>query len=152
MTRARSAKEGETRGQDHPGCLEDIQDEVTALIEFLLASIANACAVVPEQSEDAISAVFVAIIRALDLGDNSLFPRITVPTVVEAAILEAVAGNLGRDVRPMERVSPVLRLGRLGATKAGEGERQGQHLSHEKRDTIHLRVGSLFPNRRYYDT
>ena len=85
---------------------------MVALVPSLLVPVVPAMRVA-EDAEDPVAAVFVAIIRALDLRHDALFARIAIPAVVESVILEAVTRHLRRDVRPVEIVGPVLGLGRL---------------------------------------
>ena len=55
---------------------------------------------------------------------DPLFARIAVPPVIQSVILEAVAGDLGRDIGPVEIIGPILRLGRPGSPE--RDHRQGQ--------------------------
>src|SRR5271155_2156313 len=106
---------------------EDVHGIVHPGVELLLLPVVPTVGVT-EDAEDPVAAVFVAIIRALNLRDDPLFARIAIPAVVKAVILEAVAGDLRRDVRPGHIVVPVLRLGRLDPAEAEDREGQGQHL------------------------
>ena len=103
---------------------EDIQDVMVALVPSLLVPFVPAVGMA-EDTEHAISAVLVAIVRALNLGHDPLFTRITIPAVVESVILEPVARDLRRNVRPVEIVGPVLRLGRVNPPARGQREGQG---------------------------
>ena len=97
------------------------------LVPLLLLPIVPSVGMAKE-AKDPVAAVFVAIIRALDLRDDPLFARIPVPAVVKAVILESVPGDLGRDVGPVEIIGPVLRLGRRDPAEAGDCEGQGEYL------------------------
>ena len=114
---ARVFHSGQGRGSE----LEDIEVVVIALIELLLVPVVPAVRVA-KHSEDPITAVIVAVIRSLDLRNDSLFARIAIPAVIESVILESVPRDLRRDVRPMEIVGPVLSLGRLDSAEGGEGK------------------------------
>src|SRR5262249_40356412 len=110
-----------------PDGSEDVHGEVHALVELLLLPVVPAVGVA-EEAEDPVAAVLVAIIRALDLRDDALLAGIAIPAVVQSVILEAVAGDLRRDVGPVEIVGPVLRLGRPGPPECAQRDGQGHHL------------------------
>ncbi len=100
---------------------------MVALVELLLVPVVPAVRVA-EDAEDPIAAVFVAVVRALDLRHDPLFAGIAIPAVVESVILEAVARDLRRDVRPVEIVGPVLGLGRLDPAAREEAPGPGPTL------------------------
>ena len=113
---------------------KDVQSEVMTAVPALLAPVVPAVRVA-EDSEDPVTAVIVAVVRALNLRNDPLFARIAIPAVVESVILESVPRDLRRDVRPMEIVGPVLRLGRLHSAKGGERESQSPRF--EPREARH---------------
>src|SRR4051794_12606707 len=114
---------GDSRGEGRPGrslgstqtmnllprVSEDVEDEVRALVEFLFVPVVPAVRMA-EKTEDAVSAVVVPIIRALNLRNDSLFAGVAIPPVVEPVVLEPVARNLRGHVRPVQVIRPVLRL------------------------------------------
>src|SRR5262245_32600654 len=113
----------EWHGQPLTGS-EDVHREMHPLVPLLLLPVVPAVGVA-EVAEDPVAAVLVAIVRTLDLRDDPLLPRIAVPAVVEAAILESIAGDLRRHVGPVEIIGPVLSLGRPDPADSGEREGQG---------------------------
>src|SRR5437763_321726 len=72
---------------------EDVEDEVRALIEFLLVPVMPAVRMA-EKTKNAVSAVVISIIRALNLRNDSLFAGVAIPPVVEPVVLEPIARNL----------------------------------------------------------
>src|SRR5262245_60896822 len=94
-----------SEGRRH-GRSEHVENEVIALVIPLLAPVVPAVRVpLPEHS---VATVEVPVVRALNLGNNTLLPRIEIPSIVEPGILEAVAGDLRWDVGPMQVIGPIL--------------------------------------------
>jgi hypothetical protein len=85
---------------------EDVENEMVALVPFLFVPIVPTVRMT--EAEDPVTAVKVAVVRPLNLRDNPLLARIAVPPVVEPAIFETVARDLGRHIRPVQIVGPVL--------------------------------------------
>ena len=97
-------------------------------------------------AEDALAAVEVAVVRALDLGDDPLLAGIQCRTRRGASVLEPVAGDLGRHVGPVQVVGPILGLRRRKPPKPSKAAVRASALSRVARDTFHLRVGNRIPN------
>jgi hypothetical protein len=87
---------------------EYVENEVVALVPLLLVPVVPPVGMTV--AEDPVAAVEVVVVRTLNLRDNPLFARIAVPPIVKSAIFETVARDLGRHIRPVQVVSPVLSL------------------------------------------
>src|SRR5271157_3768233 len=119
---------GSTQTRNLTGCVsEDVEHEVVALVEFLLVPFVPAVRV-PEEAQDPIATIVIPVVRPLNLGNNPLFPRIAIPSVVKPIVLEAVARDLGRHVRPVQVVVPVLSLRRLHPAQAQKSRDEGERL------------------------
>ena len=88
--------------------------------------------------EDPLAAVEVPVVRALDLRDDPLLLGVDVEPVVKRLVLEAVARDLGRGVRPVVEVGPVLGRGRgrAGRLDSAQGAQHQQGL--EERTMRHV--------------
>ena len=130
---------------------EDVEDEVRALVELLLVPVVPAVRMA-EKTKDAVSAVVVSIIRALNLRNDSLFAGVAIPPVVEPVVLEPVARNLRGHVRPVQVIRPVLACAEFTPPKPRSAAARVSALIVEPRDTFHLHVGKPFPNQAKHAT
>src|SRR5258707_1065354 len=115
---------------------EDVQGEVVSLIELLLVPVVETPAR-GAVAEDALATVEIAVVRPLDLGNDALLARVKIEPVVERLGFKPVAGNLGRDVGPMEIIGPILGTSRTGTqgTQSEQGTHQRERL--EQRSSRH---------------
>src|SRR5208337_867462 len=119
---------GSTQTTNLTGCVsKDVEHEVVALVKLLLVPLVPAVRV-PEEPQNPIATIVIPVVGPLNLGNNPLFPRIAIPSVVKPIILEAVARDLGRYVWPVQVVVPVLSLRRLHPAKAQKSRDEGERL------------------------
>jgi hypothetical protein len=104
-----------------------VKEEVVALIPSLLIPIVPTMGMT-EYPQDPVAAIEVAVVGALDLRDDPLFPRVAVPPVVEPVVFEAVARDLRGHIRPVQVIGPILSLRRIDPTQAQQSHGEGQSL------------------------